>query len=98
MIKEQFLYFARYPDSKGILSMFTNGSSDDPAYNDLVAALRGLPDQSRVPEIANYVYGLSTNSSSASISLSAPTSLSILERWICLSPPPVLTASCNAWR
>lgn len=59
MIKEQFLYFARYPDSKGILSMFTNGSSDDPAYNDLVAALRGLPDQSRVPEIANYVYGQS---------------------------------------
>jgi hypothetical protein len=59
MIKDQFLYFARYPSKKGVLAMFTNGSSDFPGYNDLVASLKELPDVSRVPEIANYVYGQS---------------------------------------
>ena len=59
MIKDQFLYFAQYPSRNGVLAMFTNGSSDFPGYNDLVASLRSLPDESRVPEIANYVYGQS---------------------------------------
>lgn len=59
MIKDQFLYFAQYPSKKGVLAMFTNGASDFPGYNDLVASLKELPDMSRVPEIANYVYGQS---------------------------------------
>lgn len=59
MIKDQFLYFARFPSKEGILAMFTNGQSDFPGYNDLVASLRNLPDMSRIPEIANYVYGQS---------------------------------------
>lgn len=59
MIKDQFLYFARYPSKDGVLAMFTNGSSDFPGYNGLVSSLRSLPDVSRVPEIANYVYGQS---------------------------------------
>lgn len=59
MIKDQFLYFARYPSKDGVLAMFTNGSSDFPGYNSLVASLKELPDESRVPEIANYVYGQS---------------------------------------
>jgi hypothetical protein len=59
MIKDQFLYFAQYPSRDGVLAMFTNGSSDFPGYNDLVASLRSLPNESRVPEIANYVYGQS---------------------------------------
>lgn len=59
MIKDQFLYFAQYPAKEGILAMFTNGSSEFPGYNDLVATLRDLPNVSRVPEIANYVYGQS---------------------------------------
>lgn len=59
MIKSQFLYFAQYPSRDGVLAMFTNGSSDFPGYNDLVASLRNLPEVSRIPEIANYVYGQS---------------------------------------
>ena len=59
MIKDQFLYFAQYPSKKGVLAMFTNGSSEFPGYNDLVAELNALPEESRVPEIANYVYGQS---------------------------------------
>lgn len=59
MIKDQFLYFAQYPSRDGVLAMFTNGSSDFSGYNDLVASLRSLPNESRVPDIANYVYGQS---------------------------------------
>lgn len=59
MIKEQFLYFAQYPSRNGILAMFTNGKSHFESYNTLVAELSQLPQTSRVPEIDNYVYGLS---------------------------------------
>ena len=59
MIKEQFLYFARYPSKSGIRAILTNGSSDFPGYADLLSALDALPEQSRVPEINNYVYGQS---------------------------------------
>jgi len=59
MIKDQFLYFAQYPSKNGVLAMFTNGQSEFPGYNSLVESLRKLPDMSRIPEIANYVYGQS---------------------------------------
>ncbi|EFM01803.1 hypothetical protein [Hoylesella marshii] len=59
MIKQQFLYFAQYPDRNGVLAMFTNGTSDFPGYNQLVQELKQLPQQPRIPEIANYVYGQS---------------------------------------
>lgn len=59
MIKDQFLYFAQYPSKEGIRSILTNGSSDFPGYNELTEALDNLPDMSRIPEIANYVYGQS---------------------------------------
>lgn len=59
MIKDQFLYFAQYPSKNGVLAMFTNGSSDFPGYDELVTSLCDLPYKSRVPEIANYVYGQS---------------------------------------
>lgn len=58
MIKEQFLYFAQYPSKDGVLAMFTNGSGT-PDYDALLKALKALPESSRVPEIANYVYGQS---------------------------------------
>ena len=57
MIKDQFLYFAQYPSKEGIRAILTNGSSDFPGYNELAEALDNLPDMSRIPEIANYVYG-----------------------------------------
>ena len=59
MIKDQFLYFAQYPSKEGVRAILTNGSSDFPGYRDLVDALDNLPDMSRIPEIANYVYGQS---------------------------------------
>lgn len=59
MIKEQFLYFAQYPDPEGVKAMLTNGQSETPGYAELMEALGNLPDKSRVPEIKNYVYGQS---------------------------------------
>lgn len=59
MILNQFLYFAQYPSKEGIRAILTNGSSDFPGYNKLTEALDNLPEMSRIPEIANYVYGQS---------------------------------------
>lgn len=59
MILNQFLYFAQYPSKEGVRAILTNGSSDFPGYSELVDALDNLPDMSRVPDIANYVYGQS---------------------------------------
>ena len=59
MIKDQFLYFAQYPSKEGIRAILTNGSSEFPGYNDLAESLDNLPNVSRLPEIANYVYGQS---------------------------------------
>ena len=59
MIKDQFLYFAQYPAKEGVRAILTNGASDFPGYNDLAESLDKLPNVSRLPEIANYVYGQS---------------------------------------
>lgn len=59
MIKEQFLYFAQFPDRDGVMSMFTNGSSDNPDYASLLDAVSHLPEEPRVPAIRRYVYGQS---------------------------------------
>ncbi|WP_028897828.1 hypothetical protein [Prevotella sp. HUN102] len=59
MIKDQFLYFARYPRKEGVLAIFTNGASHTPGYGDIVRELRELPEDSRIPELDNYVYGQS---------------------------------------
>lgn len=59
MIKDQFLYFAQYPSKEGVRAILTNGASDFPGYNDLAESLDKLPNVSRLPEIANYVYGQS---------------------------------------
>ena len=59
MIKDQFLYFAQYPSKEGVRAILTNVASDFPGYNDLAESLDKLPNVSRLPEIANYVYGQS---------------------------------------
>lgn len=57
MISELFLYFAQFPQKKGIKAMATMGKSKMPQYAQLINALDALPEESRVPEIENYVYG-----------------------------------------
>lgn len=59
MIKDQFLYFARYPATEGVRAMLTKGKSDSPGYAELQLALDQIPVKERLPEIRNYVYGQS---------------------------------------
>lgn len=59
MIKEQFLYFAQFPNREGVSAILTNGTSEFPDYERLVQDLNSLPRSARVPEIENYVYGQS---------------------------------------
>ncbi len=57
MITDLFLYFAQFPQKKGIKAIATMGKSKMPQYAELLSALDALPEQSRVPEIENYIYG-----------------------------------------
>lgn len=57
MIKDLFLYFAKFPERNGVLSMFTNGSSNMPEYLQLRQAISKAEVHSLIPEIKNYVYG-----------------------------------------
>ena len=57
MIRQLFLYFARFPRKSGIKAIATMGKSPMPEYARLLEALDQMPALSRVPDIENYVYG-----------------------------------------
>lgn len=59
MIIDLFLYFAKFPNKAGLKSIATNGQSSMSEYADILKSIEALPDQSRVPDIDNYVYGQS---------------------------------------
>ena len=51
LVKDIFMFFARFPQKEGVLQLFTNGRSDMPEYNDWMQEVHQLPDQSLFPEI-----------------------------------------------
>ncbi len=57
MILKLFEYFARFPERAGVISAFSNGKSELPAYNELLDRVKNLPDNSLIPEIKQYVFG-----------------------------------------
>lgn len=57
MIKDLFLYFARFPKRSGVTAMFTNGQSDYAEYQQLTEAIGEMEDEPIIPDIENYVYG-----------------------------------------
>ena len=57
MIADLFLYFAKFPNKRGIRSMATLGKSEFVEYAQMLDALKQFPDDARVPEIGHYVYG-----------------------------------------
>lgn len=68
LIKDIFMFFARFPEKEGILqSMFTNGRSDLPEYEEWMQAIRDLPDVPLLPQIKNYVFGVDKESVSSRI-------------------------------
>lgn len=54
-------YFAKYPSKDGVLSAFTEGSSEYPEYADLKTYINGLADPV-IPELQAYVFGQSYES------------------------------------
>lgn len=57
MIRELFLYFAKFPKRSGVTAMFTNGQSDYAEYQQLTDAVGEMADEPILPDIDNYVYG-----------------------------------------
>lgn len=57
MIVDLFLYFAKFPNKRGIRSMATLGKSEFAEYAQMLDILERLPDKARIPEIDHYVYG-----------------------------------------
>ena len=57
MIVDLFLYFAKFPNKRGIRSMATLGKSEFAEYAHMFDILERLPDKARIPEIDHYVYG-----------------------------------------
>ena len=57
MIRELFLYFAKFPKRSGVTAMFTNGQSDYAEYQQLTEAIGAMEDEPILPDIENYVYG-----------------------------------------
>ena len=57
MIRELFLYFAKFPTRRGVTAMFTNGQSDYAEYQQLTDAISAMEDEPILPDIENYVYG-----------------------------------------
>lgn len=58
MILSILKYFAKYPHKSGVLSMFANGASHTPYYDELMRYINDLPD-ALLPEIESYVFGQS---------------------------------------
>ncbi len=58
LIKDIFMFFARFPQRDGVLQMFTNGRSDLPEYEQWIQLVQDLPDVPLSPEIKNYVFGV----------------------------------------
>lgn len=58
LIKDIFLFFARFPKKEGVLSIFNKGRSDDlPEYAEWMAAVEALPNP-LLPDIEHYVFGV----------------------------------------
>lgn len=59
LIREIFMFFARFPEKAGVQSIFNKGRSDDlPAYSDWLAQVNAMPDVSLQPDIKHYVFGV----------------------------------------
>lgn len=58
LVKDIFMFFARFPQKEGVLQMFTNGRSDLTEYAQWMQEVQDLPDIPMFPDIKNYVFGV----------------------------------------
>ena len=57
LIKDIFMFFARFPRREGVLSIFNAGRSDLPEYAEWKAAVAAMPDP-LMPDVGHYVFGV----------------------------------------
>lgn len=59
VILDTLKYFAQFPSREGVLSMFTNGSSNSfPSYAEIQRFIATMPE-ARIPDIEGFVFGQS---------------------------------------
>lgn len=68
LIKEIFLFFARFPDKAGVKELFSQGESNLALYDEWMQAVDALPEDSIFPEIKHYVFGSNPQAVSERIS------------------------------
>lgn len=56
LLKESFLYFAKFPKKSGVQEIFRIGNSGITGYTALKAAIDAMATHSLVPEITNYLF------------------------------------------
>lgn len=57
LLREAFLYFARFPELQGVLSsMFQSGSVNTEGYTELHSLVQNLNPNSLVPEMGNFLF------------------------------------------
>ena len=57
MIADLFLYFAQFPNKRGVRAMATLGKSQFEEYAQMLDAIDAIEGDGRVPKIDHYVYG-----------------------------------------
>ena len=57
MIADLFLYFAQFPNKRGVRAMATFGKSQFEEYAQMLDAIDAIEGDGRVPKIDHYVYG-----------------------------------------
>lgn len=57
LLIELFLYYSQYVVKTGILPLFNKGRSDIPGYDILKNKVYDIPDNNRLSELENYVFG-----------------------------------------
>lgn len=57
MIADLFLYFAQFPNKRGVRAMATLGKSQFEDYAWMLNAIDAIEGEGRVPQIDHYVYG-----------------------------------------
>lgn len=59
VVIDLFMYFARFPMIEGVKSLFVKGASNNPAYAQLSNLVSEMPEQSLMPDLGSYVFGVS---------------------------------------
>lgn len=67
LIKDIFMFFARFPQKSGVLEVFNNGRSELPEYAEWMQEVNNLP-AALLPDLKHYIFGPDAQSVANAIS------------------------------